>query len=86
MNTTCPVLTDALLDRLRALSASFCLAEGGSHGPDHSERVLQTALTLGVPVTGSGEAAERRPRGNYSIKVSIGRAPTFDPGAQALLR
>ena len=43
MNTTCPVLTDALLDRLRALSASFCLAEGGSHGPDHSERVLQTA-------------------------------------------
>ena len=47
MNTTCPVLTDALLDRLRALSASFCLAEGGSHGPDHSERVLQTALTLG---------------------------------------
>jgi uncharacterized protein len=45
--TTSPALTDALLDRLRALSASFCLAEGGSHGPDHSERVLQTALSLG---------------------------------------
>ena len=45
--TTSPTLTDAHLDRLRRLGASFCLAEGGSHGPDHSERVLQTALNLG---------------------------------------
>lgn len=45
--TTSPALTDAHLDRLRRLGASFCLAEGGSHGPDHSERVLQTALSLG---------------------------------------
>jgi len=35
------------LQRLRALSAGFCLAEGGSHGPDHSERVLATVLTIG---------------------------------------
>ena len=45
--TTSPTLTDAHLDRLRRLGASCCLAEGGSHGPDHSERVLQTALNLG---------------------------------------
>ncbi len=36
-----------LLDRLRRISADFCLIEGGSHGPDHSERVLQTALAMG---------------------------------------
>ena len=42
-----PLPTDALLERLRTISASFCLAEGGSHGPDHSERVLQTALAIG---------------------------------------
>ncbi|MDX9834363.1 MAG: HDIG domain-containing protein, partial [Desulfobulbus sp.] len=47
MNTTCPALTPTHLDRLRTLSASFCLVEGGAHGPDHSERVLQTALALG---------------------------------------
>ena len=47
MNTTCPALTPTHLDRLRTLSASFCQVEGGAHGPDHSERVLQTALALG---------------------------------------
>lgn len=35
------------LQRLRAVSAAFCLTEGGSHGPDHSERVLHTAMTIG---------------------------------------
>jgi len=35
------------LQRLRAISASYCLAEGGSHGPDHSERVLSLALAIG---------------------------------------
>ncbi len=35
------------LQRLRAISASFCITEGGSHGPDHSERVLHTAMTIG---------------------------------------
>lgn len=35
------------LQQLRIISASFCLAEGGSHGPDHSERVLRTALLIG---------------------------------------
>lgn len=40
-------LTPEHLRHLRAISASFCLTEGGSHGPDHSERVLQTALTIG---------------------------------------
>lgn len=41
-----PVASE-LLQRLREISASFCLAEGGSHGPDHSERVLATALMIG---------------------------------------
>ena len=38
---------EPLLKRLRSISIDFCLVEGGSHGPDHSERVLQTSLTLG---------------------------------------
>jgi uncharacterized protein len=39
------------LHHLRAISASFCLTEGGSHGPDHSERVLHTAITIGQKMT-----------------------------------
>ena len=35
------------LQQLREISAPYCLAEGGSHGPDHSERVLRTALVIG---------------------------------------
>lgn len=35
------------LHPLRTISASFCLTEGSSHGPDHSERVLYTAITIG---------------------------------------
>jgi uncharacterized protein len=47
MKTTDPMLTPEHLQRLRTISASFCLAEGGSHGPDHSERVLSLALAIG---------------------------------------
>jgi len=36
-----------LLAQLKAISHSFCVTEGGSHGPDHSERVLHTALAIG---------------------------------------
>lgn len=32
---------------LMALSAFYCLEEGGSHGPDHSERVHDLALRIG---------------------------------------
>jgi len=46
-DTSDPSMDPDQLQRLRAVSASFCLTEGGSHGPDHSERVLQTALTIG---------------------------------------
>lgn len=35
------------LYHLRMISTSFCLTEGGSHGPDHSERVLYTAISMG---------------------------------------
>lgn len=41
-----PIPAD-LLKRLRALSLSFCATEGGSHGPDHSERVFHNAMTIG---------------------------------------
>lgn len=36
-----------LLDALHRISEQYCLQEGGSHGPDHSERVLQTAMAMG---------------------------------------
>ncbi len=41
------LLASDLLQRLRTISHSFCVTEGGSHGPDHSERVLHTALAIG---------------------------------------
>ena len=36
-----------LLETLHRISARYCLEEGGSHGPDHSERVLHTAMSIG---------------------------------------
>jgi len=46
MNTSNFIAAD-LLKRLRKISLSFCVTEGGSHGPDHSERVFRTAMTIG---------------------------------------
>ena len=40
-------LDSTLVERLRNLSHGLASTEGGSHGPDHSERVLATALTIG---------------------------------------
>lgn len=40
-------MTDERLRKLKAISHRFCLKEGGSHGPDHSERVYQTAIRMG---------------------------------------
>jgi len=45
-NTSCPLGIEKT-EILRKISASYCLAEGGSHGPDHSERVYSMALALG---------------------------------------
>ncbi len=36
-----------LLAALHRISEQYCLQEGGSHGPDHSERVFQTAMAMG---------------------------------------
>ena len=47
MLLTEPMPAPERLHRLRAVSASLCLTEGGSHGPDHSERVLHSALAIG---------------------------------------
>ena len=45
MNDTIP--DQELLDQLQQISAQYCLKEGGSHGPDHSERVFRTAMAMG---------------------------------------
>ncbi len=36
-----------LLEKLQSIAAHHCRREGGSHGPDHSERVLHNAMVLG---------------------------------------
>ncbi len=36
-----------MLDALRQAARPYATGEGGAHGPDHSERVLRTALYLG---------------------------------------
>lgn len=46
MSGPAPIAAEQL-DRLREISHSFCVAEGGSHGPDHSERVLSASVSLG---------------------------------------
>ena len=46
MSSSDPIAAQ-LLQRLREISHPFCVTEGGSHGPDHSERVLHTALAIG---------------------------------------
>ncbi|MDU9050028.1 MAG: HD domain-containing protein [Candidatus Electrothrix sp. Rat3] len=42
-----PAITTELLEALHEISARYCLEEGGSHGPDHSERVLHMAMNIG---------------------------------------
>ncbi|XCN74932.1 MAG: HD domain-containing protein [Candidatus Electrothrix aestuarii] len=42
-----PTIAAELLETLHRISAQYCLEEGGSHGPDHSERVLHTAMSIG---------------------------------------
>lgn len=40
-------LDKQVLQRLREISHTFSITEGGSHGPDHSERVLATVVDIG---------------------------------------
>ena len=40
-------ISEQLLTRLRTISHTLSVTEGGSHGPDHSERVLTTAVSIG---------------------------------------
>jgi uncharacterized protein len=35
------------INQLKKISAYYCLQEGGSHGPDHSDRVFTTSLSFG---------------------------------------
>ena len=66
-----------LLTRLQRISAQYCLQEGGSHGPDHSERVYQMAMAMGRAMNARldilapaallhdiGRSRESRSRGN----------------------
>ncbi|XOF34371.1 MAG: HD domain-containing protein [Candidatus Electrothrix sp. YB6] len=47
MHISDPAVPPDLLAALHRLSVEYCLEEGGSHGPDHSERVFQTAMSMG---------------------------------------
>ena len=40
-------ISEQLLTRLRQVSHALSITEGGPHGPDHSERVLTTAVAIG---------------------------------------
>uniref|UniRef100_UPI0040571E53 HD domain-containing protein n=1 Tax=Candidatus Electrothrix sp. TaxID=2170559 RepID=UPI0040571E53 len=42
-----PAVAVELLEALHRISARYCLEEGGSHGPDHNERVFHTAMSIG---------------------------------------
>ena len=42
-----PPLGQELTERLLAISHEYCQAEGGCHGPDHTERVHNLALHIG---------------------------------------
>lgn len=42
-----PPLGRELTERLLAISHEYCEAEGGCHGPDHTERVYNLALHIG---------------------------------------
>jgi uncharacterized protein len=37
-----------LVKELQKISAQYCLQEGGSHGPDHSDRVFRMAMAIGT--------------------------------------
>ncbi|RWX45712.1 hypothetical protein VT98_13122, partial [Candidatus Electrothrix communis] len=47
MKTGEPAIAPELLASLHTISARYCLEEGGSHGPDHSERVFHMAMNIG---------------------------------------
>lgn len=46
MSHSCPPPPD-LLTRLQQISSRYCLQEGGSHGPDHTDRVYRMAMAIG---------------------------------------
>lgn len=43
-----PFSTDLLIEQIHRISHRYSLQEGGSHGPDHSERVYYMALAIGT--------------------------------------
>lgn len=80
------LLTHDLLDSLIALSHSHCATEGGSHGPDHSLRVLHTALAIGQQMGGQAEilapAALLHDIGRKEESLSQGRICHAKRGAE----
>ncbi|MBM9511742.1 HD domain-containing protein [Desulfogranum marinum] len=38
---------ESCFTRIRTISGHYCTLEGGSHGPDHSERVFRMAMVIG---------------------------------------
>ncbi|PIE57747.1 MAG: phosphohydrolase [Desulfobulbus propionicus] len=76
----------ARLDQIRSVSHTFCLAEGGSHGPDHSERVFTTAMLLGRELGADllilGTAALLHDIGRKEESLSKGRVCHARKGAE----
>lgn len=78
-------MVDNRLTRLREISDRYCAEEGGSHGPDHIERVFQMALRLGREMNGDpsilGAAALLHDIGRRKESESRGRVCHADYGA-----
>lgn len=85
MSISNPIAPD-LLQRLRAISHSFCATEGGSHGPDHSERVLHNAMIIGrqmeAELTVLAPAALLHDIGRKEESLSRGRVCHAQLGAE----
>ena len=82
----CSPLAAELLDRLIAISHSYCATEGGSHGPDHSLRVLHTSLAIGQQMGGQAHilapAALLHDIGRKEENLSQGRICHAKRGAE----
>lgn len=74
-----------LIDQLRQVSEKFCREEGGSHGPDHSERVFQTAMAIGEAMAARVDilaaAALLHDIGRNKERTSRGKICHADKGA-----
>ncbi|WP_051309060.1 HD domain-containing protein [Desulfogranum japonicum] len=81
-----PESLQSRLSQVRAISQSYCIAEGGSHGPDHTERVFTVALAMGKQLGADllvlGTAALLHDVGRKEESLSKGRICHAQKGAE----